>query len=1343
MKTTSLALPGERPIPTTPRWRFLRAGIQNVWEYDDARFVFHHGRLLLHGQNEAGKTKALELLLPFLLDASLQPHRLDPFGSDSRPMRWNLLNEGNADTQIAIGYVWLELGRLEGTAPQYCTIGAGLRAKRSTPAVDDWYFITGLRPDADISFLGEGRVPLTRGALEDLLADRGEVYDSAGTYREALNARLFGLSGDQYSALVDALLQLRRPQLSKKLDPDGLSELLGKSLPPLDATVVGTLAEGFERLDRHRRERDESAATLEGVKGFLKIYRGYVASFARARARQLTGADSAFHSARGARREAEQQKERAHARQVELADTIASLERDHQALGERLTTLRSSEEYRAIEQLDRADRDARAHADAAGRLAKAAGEAHEAVSDAGRKLAAASRESIQRSDELERARGDARRCATGAALEPTQQVVEAAPEQGRAVLDAAVEIRNKGIALLEERTLEVNAARERAGLATQRLADADARRVEAREKLETAERERARAREHFAAAVERWSSGVVQLRGALPCFEAVTAAEQRGLVEAAAQPVRTALEARAAAAGLALAEVDKELSGTEAERHQVASRTDRPPDAPAWRSARPADRPGAPLYLLCDYRASVSPEAQAGLEAALEASGLLDAWVTPDGRLLDPATHDALLSAAPIRSGRTALEVLEPLSAGGVPVKAARSALASIGLRDRAPATTGGDAACWVSTGGQFQIGPLVGASARAAPAFIGATARELARRRTLAELDAKLGALRDLRGARLASMAAIQADREALSKEVACFPDPTPVIRAGLAVSGRAEDHERACAVRAEAAESLRRAEDAVAKALAARDAEADRLELRGWVDRLDELRKRTADYRLAARELLSAWSVQQRAAADLEERKTARADAERRADGARRGAEESRAVADVARAHAEALRLALGSTRDELLTELKSGEEEREEVAGQLKQAREDLRRADEAAGIARQAFETAERDVAGADEARKTAEAGWRQASARGVLGLADLAPLAEQFGPVESWSYTDALHAARRADEATVKVDPSTEARDRMFKNVAERHQELQRTLRADIRVLAEQAEGLMLYRASMSSRSLGMLELVAQLEADIASREHLLGTEEQALFDDFLTGETHEHLRGRIREAHALVRRMNRLLEAHPTSSGMQMRLGWEVRADAPTGTRRSVDLLLRSGQMLSDADRQALTVFLKQQLDQARRMERDRPLRDQMMVVLDYRRWHQFQVDYRTATEGWKRLTRKAHAAGSGGQKAVMLHLPLFAAASAFYESAVETAPRLILLDEAFAGIDRETRGQLMGLLAEFGLDFVMTSYEEWGFYPQLDGLSTYHLSREKGMRGVFADWFVWNGREAVHVEQR
>ncbi len=36
--------------------------------------------------------------------------------------------------------------------------------------------------------------------------------------------------------------------------------------------------------------------------------------------------------------------------------------------------------------------------------------------------------------------------------------------------------------------------------------------------------------------------------------------------------------------------------------------------------------------------------------------------------------------------------------------------------------------------------------------------------------------------------------------------------------------------------------------------------------------------------------------------------------------------------------------------------------------------------------------------------------------------------------------------------------------------------------------------------------------------------------------------------------------------------------------------------------------------------------------------------------------------------------------------------------------------------------------------HEEWGFFEELDGLSTYHLTREPGMRGVHTDRFLWDG---------
>lgn len=73
------------------RFRLVRAGILNLYEYGDQVFELAGGRLLLRGHNTSGKTKALELLLPFALDGDISPRRLDPFAKAAKDMRWNLV----------------------------------------------------------------------------------------------------------------------------------------------------------------------------------------------------------------------------------------------------------------------------------------------------------------------------------------------------------------------------------------------------------------------------------------------------------------------------------------------------------------------------------------------------------------------------------------------------------------------------------------------------------------------------------------------------------------------------------------------------------------------------------------------------------------------------------------------------------------------------------------------------------------------------------------------------------------------------------------------------------------------------------------------------------------------------------------------------------------------------------------------------------------------------------------------------------------------------------------------------------------------------------------------------
>ncbi len=138
--------------------------------------------------------------------------------------------------------------------------------------------------------------------------------------------------------------------------------------------------------------------------------------------------------------------------------------------------------------------------------------------------------------------------------------------------------------------------------------------------------------------------------------------------------------------------------------------------------------------------------------------------------------------------------------------------------------------------------------------------------------------------------------------------------------------------------------------------------------------------------------------------------------------------------------------------------------------------------------------------------------------------------------------------------------------------------------------------------------------------------------------------------------------------------------------------------------------------------------------------VLDYRSWHAFVLHVRSAGGGVQRLTRTLFRSLSGGEQAVVLHLPLFAAAAAHYDAAGDGSPRLIALDEAFAGIDEGMRAELMGLLVRFDLDILLTGHELWGAYEEVPALMVYDLLRQPPLEGVSAFAVRWDGATMAEV---
>ena len=242
------------------RWQANKIGLINFWYYDEQEFSFAKGRMLLRGSNGSGKSVTMQSVIPLLLDGNMNPERLDPFGSRDRKMSSYLLEDGD-EREERTGYLYLEFKRCD--SENYLTIGMGIRARKGKP-LDKWYFaITdGRRIGKDFWLYKEldEKITLSKRELENRIGDGGRVIERQAEYMEYVNRQIFGFENvEEYKEMIDLLIQLRTPKLSKDFKPSIINEILSDSLQPLSDEDLLPMSEAIENMDtrilRQRRKR--------------------------------------------------------------------------------------------------------------------------------------------------------------------------------------------------------------------------------------------------------------------------------------------------------------------------------------------------------------------------------------------------------------------------------------------------------------------------------------------------------------------------------------------------------------------------------------------------------------------------------------------------------------------------------------------------------------------------------------------------------------------------------------------------------------------------------------------------------------------------------------------------------------------------------------------------------------------------------------------------------------------------------------------------------------------------------------------------------------------------------
>lgn len=1368
MTLTYAGRPRHAGTASADRFRLHRAGILNVWQYDDQEFLLADGRMLLRGANGAGKSKTLEMLLPFAIDGDKA--RITASARHHTSLLW-LMTDGY-EGQARVGYVWVEFLRTgDDGQPEAFTCGVGIRASASARTATAWFFTTPRRVGDDLQLEDAGG-PLSRPRLEEELGSEGQVFQQATAYREHVGRALFGLDLAQYDDVLRLLYWLRQPQVGEDIEPARLAGQLAQALPQLDEHTVKAAGDTFDELTAFGEQIQRRSAAAEALTALASAYSRYARATASSRARAVLEALReerrlrSVHARLGRRLEELGEQRRASESERDRARRDVDVDRA------RISELEASPEARDQRRLsDLAgllEEQTRSAAEAGDQLSRA-GTAHErrvGVHQASlNEVRARVRAHAGTLDELERRR----RGAVGGdheaslvmplevdPLEDTahfESLGRALDASARALAGAGTSVRQRqaAVAVVKQMLLRLDEARREQVTAERRAEETEGRWEQARSRRESARADADRLGDELRNALTAWAAEEVAPGIVLP--EELDPGTLAALPEEARLAARPVLEEQRGVKERAVAVrqfADSALAELSEKRGRVTAERDPAPPSPSLQRTPRLD--GEALWRLLDFAEGFEDvQSRAALEAALQDSGLLDAWVRPDGALLDPESRDVLVVAGSPLTGPTAAAVLRADVPEGSDLSAevVEGVLRTIGL---ASLEDDGAGATVVGPDGSWRLGALHGRATKERAQFIGATARAQERQRRLDEIDAETARQQSIRADAANVIAGCEQAIATLEDWVRRLPAGIELRGAWTRLQERLETEVREEQANAEAQAEAHRARTTTAGVRAEAEQLATGHELplaRDELDAIDaRLRSLEHDLRSAgdalpsiSRDLAGVAEGRlelSRGAEDLEVAATSHRRLEESAERSRSRLEELRASvgADVRR-----LEQRLTALRTSLAAHAQSGRAADELVvalAEQVGEARTAVTDAGEAVTAHGEQRSSSLADLGAITRVPGLLRAALRDQSPGAGDEVLDESVLA---GIADLTTGETVSAQARAAVETVAAIGTAQEvAQEKAEPSLVWRaYNEASSGPAADHEPVVSEYGDLLAVVGHDDAGERPIVELAERVSLAVARDRDLLTERERTQFEQHVLGELGDAIRRCQVEADELVTAMNQLLGGVTTSQGIRVRLDWKLRDDVPPEARQAVQLLGQPVGALLPEERAVLRDSLHRLIEVSRAERPELAYGEHLATALDYRAWWAFKIRYtRPESAGtWLELHRRSPL--SQGEQKVLCYLPLFAAAAAHFSSlagAAPHAPRLVLLDDAFPKIDVRTHPLLFGLLVQLDLDFVVTSERLWGDHDTVPSLAIYEALRDPAQRGIAQYEYRWDGRQ-------
>lgn len=1339
-----------------------RMGFVNFWLYDEETFLFQDGKLLLRGQNGSGKSITTQSFIPFILDGDRSPSRLDPFGSSDRRMEYYFLGDGGREE--ATGYLFLEFKREN--LEQYRTIGIGQRAQKGKP-IAFWGFLIldGRRIGYDLQLYreaGSNKIPYTKQDLRQVLGGENPFTEVQRDYMELVNKYIFGFSNmEQYGQFIKLLIKVRAPKLSKEFKPSKVYEILNDSLQTLTDEDLRAMVETMEKMDDIQGKLEQMKEAYKDLTVIRNEYHRYNLYMLGKKAQGYVEEKKRVDGIRGQLDAREQE-------HGEKKEEIRRRGEEEKCLQDEIHVLEAEKDTLHQEDLE----------ESMDKLKKAQEEQEQAEKE--KQVIEArleqSREQILIKDgELRACQGriDAYNQDVKDGWKELEEENETAQFSRHGEIRECLDMGKQETLLVFQREVKQLEHEIAAGYAAQKqLSELQKQWDKEEEKLQTLLTQKQEAQNRQQAAEQLEDDCRDELIEAIHRLAAenqelsLSGSERDTLVQMVQKYespfqygeildyyYRLWTSRNRVLEGNRL-QKENQRNQSQAEKNRLKRELEEiiemPMPVPAQKQQTCEARavlqergiPFLPFYEAVEFQEGLPQDAKNRLESQLEAAGLLDALVVPK--------EDYERAKRELRSLSDVLISFEGAKGNGFPYltgadveprfkQAVEEILSHILDTDRS------DGELVLSLDGYFKSGLLEGwCQGEEEASYIGAAARKRKKERMLQEkqkelqqeeehlagLEQELSRLRERLGIlqqereKMPSFGdlnqAIDMNRSCQEEVNRCTNQAAEqeeaVGSAKHAVKGQEQQVLKLCRplpyfrtleAFEEARDSVQSYQDILERlghVINVREAQQHQADhIREMTEREKERQETDYEYLRRAQRRIKELGVQIQHLMEYLDDPEVKRMTERLVQIKAELAEKRKQFYDnktklaVLESQIERLGSEIQSLKERAMTQIARETKLREYFAQELalglvmKQEGENLY----------EAAVAAQGKVRDADKNRSGAE-----------MTTSLMKTFHAHLGSVSSYGAT--------MEECFSGGDDSTMLHTRQR------------------------------ISAAWNGKKLYLEEFYGVIRDAIDNTELLIQQKDREMFEGILSGNLSRKLTSRIRESRGWIRDMSALMKGMDTSMALTFSLEWKPRTaegEQELDTQELEKILARERELLTEEDIEKVSAHFRTKIYNAKRSAQENGDTVNYMELvrdaLDYRKWFEFCMYYYRNEENKKELTNGAFNRFSGGEKAMAMYVPLFAAVNAQYKKAeYADHPRIIALDEAFAGVDDKNISSMFELVEKLDFDYIMNSQVLWGCYETVKKLRIAELLRPGNSDVVTVIYYSWNGHERMLDEQ-